>query len=87
MNFLFCCSFSVAFAVLFDVCFAVVSVAANIAVVDAAFGILLLFIFVYDNVAAGKYSMPTFSLLLRLLSFIAVMASALVKVLVNLLKI
>lgn len=31
--------------------------------------------------------MPTFSLLLRLLSFIAVMASALVKVLVNLLKI
>lgn len=87
MNFLFCCSFSVAFAVLSDVCFAVVSVAANIAVVDAAFGILLLFIFVYDNVAAGKYSMPTFSLLLRLLSFIAVMASALVKVLVNLLKI
>lgn len=87
MNFLFCCSFSVAFAVLFDVCFAVVSVAANIAVVDAALGIFLLFIFVYDNVAAGKYSMPTFSLLLRLLSFIAVMASALVKVLVNLLKI
>lgn len=87
MNFLFCCSFSVAFAVLSGVCFAVVSVAANIAVVDAALGIFLLFIFVYDNVAAGKYSMPTFSLLLRLLSFIAVMASALVKVLVNLLKI